>query len=76
MNHIFPGILLNHLKNIVKISQTRPQSSQKGQKWIKICKIHDVDKKYTAVRLSIAFFCSILEPNTENIKKYFGTKLF
>ena len=27
MNHIFPGILLNPRKNIVKILETRPQSS-------------------------------------------------
>ena len=32
------------LKNIVKILETRPQSSKNAQKWTKICKIHDVDK--------------------------------
>ena len=41
MNHIFPGILL---KNIVKMRETRPQSSKNAQKWTEICKIHDVDK--------------------------------
>ena len=32
------------LKIIVKVFKTRPQSSKNAQKWIKICKIHDVDK--------------------------------
>ena len=32
------------LKKIVKILETRPQSSKNAQKSIKNCKIHDVDK--------------------------------
>ena len=32
------------LNNIVEILETRPQNSKNGQKWIIICKIHDVDK--------------------------------
>ena len=32
------------LKNIVKILETRPQSSKNAQAWRKICKIHEVDK--------------------------------
>ena len=32
------------LKNIVKILETRPQSSKNAQKWTEICKINDVDK--------------------------------
>ena len=32
------------LKKIVNILETRPQSSKNAQKWIKICKLHDVDK--------------------------------
>ena len=32
------------LKKIVKLLETRPQSSKNAPKWTKICKIHDVDK--------------------------------
>ena len=31
-------------KEILKIIETRPQSSKNAQKWIKICKIYDVGK--------------------------------
>ena len=56
-------------KNIVKILETRPQSIKNAHKWTKNCKIHDVCRQnYTAVRFSIAFLCSILEPSRENIK--------
>ena len=55
------------LKNIVKILETRPQSSNNAQKWTKICNIHDVDK--ISVWFSITFLCSILKPSTLNIKK-------
>ena len=34
----------NHRINIVKILETRPQSSKTNQKWRKFCEIHDVDK--------------------------------
>ena len=32
------------LKNIVRILESRPQSSKNAQKWTKICKLHDGDK--------------------------------
>ena len=45
MNHIFLDIhtYVPPKKN-VQILEPRPQSSKNAQKWIKICKFHDVDK--------------------------------
>ena len=39
-------------------------------------KIHNVEKKYTGVRFSIAFLSSILELGTENILKKVGQNCF
>ena len=58
------------LKNIVKIWETRPQSSKNAEKLIKICKIHDVDKSTLLFRFNRFFVF-----NSENIKKV-GTKPF
>ena len=41
------------LKKIVKILETRLQSSKSAPNWTKNCKIHDVGKKYIGVRFSI-----------------------
>ena len=38
------GHTSEHMKKIVKIIETRPQSSRNAPKWIKFSKIHDVDK--------------------------------
>ena len=43
MNHILQDLLLNPWK-IVKIWETRTQSSKNAPTWTKNCKIHDVDK--------------------------------
>ena len=45
-----------HLKNIVKILETRLQSSKDAPQWTKICKIHDVDKVHWCLVFK-SFFC-------------------
>ena len=63
-----------YLKNIIKILGTRPKSSKNAKKWIKMCKIHDVDKSTLLFDFN-SFLCSILEPSTEN-KIFFGKNCF
>ena len=41
---MFDFLLNSQRAELVKILETRPQSSKNAQKWIKICKIHVVDK--------------------------------
>ena len=65
MNHNFQDTLLNPWK-IVKIWETRPQSSKNGHKFVKNSWFR---QKYTGVWFSIAFLCSILKLSTENILK-------
>ena len=56
MNHILPVIFLKPLEKIGKILETRPQSSKNAHKWIKIRKIHDVDKHWFLVFNSFFVF--------------------
>ena len=64
------------MKRIVKIMETRPQSSNNALKWIKICKIHDVEKSTLVFGFQKLFSVLSLSLAQKTFLKKLEKKLF